>query len=103
MGANMSRYFATPTEADRWAAQQARLAAHWNLSVTVDLGNTPVLRVPVIKSDGSPGEVAVALEPAGTVEKRLADTLTRADRPRGYREDRRRRRTQAVVRTLRFD
>jgi hypothetical protein len=103
MGANMSRYFATAAEADRWAAQQTRLAAQWNLSVTVDLGNTPVLRVPIIKSDGTPGEVAVALEPANTVEKRVAETLTRAGRHRGFREDRRRRRTPAVVRTLRFD
>lgn len=103
MGANMSRYFATATEADRWAAQQAKLAAQWNLSVTVDLGNTPVLRVPVIKGDGSPGEVAVALEPASTVEKRVAATLTRHGPRQAYREDRRRRRTQAVVRTLRFD
>jgi hypothetical protein len=103
MGANMSRYFATAAEADRWAAQQAKLAAQWNLSVTVDLGNTPVLRVPVIKHDGSPGEVAVALEPASTVETRVAATLGRTDRPHNYREDRRRRRTQAVVRSLRFD
>lgn len=103
MGANMSRYFATAAEADRWAAQQARLAAQWNLSVTVDLGNTQVLRVPVIKSDGSPSEVAVALEPAATVEKRVAATLVHPGQPRDFHEDRRRRRTQAVVRTLRFD
>ena len=103
MGANMSRYFATAAEADRWAAQQAKLAAQWNLSVSVDLGNTAVLRVPVIKSDGTPSEVAVALEPVNTVEKRVAATLTPTGRPRNYREDSRRRRTQAVVRTLRFD
>ena len=103
MGANMSRSFDTVAEADRWAAQQARLAAQWNLQVTVDLGNTPVLRVPVIQGDGSPGEVAVPLEPASNVEKRLADTLTRSARQRGLREDRRRRRTRAVVRSLRFD
>jgi hypothetical protein len=103
MGANVSRYFSTTAEADRWAAQQAHLAAQWNLSVTVDLGNTPVLRVPVIKGDGSPGEVAVALEPASTVERRVAATLTRPGPRPAFREDLRRRRTQAVVRTLRFD
>jgi hypothetical protein len=103
MGANMSRSFDTAAEADRWAAQQSKLAAQWNLQVTVDLGNTAVLRVPVIKSDGTPSELAVALEPAQTVEKRVAELLSRTGRHRGYREDRRRRRTQAVIRSLRFD
>ncbi len=103
MGANMSRSFETAAEADRWAAQQAKLAAQWNLQVTVDLGNTAVLRVPVIKTDGTPGELAVALEPAHTVDKRVAELLSRTGRHRGYREDQRRRRTQAVIRSLRFD
>ncbi len=103
MGANMSRSFDTAAEADRWAAQQARLAAQWNLQVAVDLGNTPVVRVPVIKHDGTPGELAVTLEPAHDVDKRVADLLARSGRHRGYREDRRRRRTQAVIRSLRFE
>ena len=103
MAANMSRSFDTVAEADRWAAQQARLAAPWNLQVAVDLGNTSVVRVPVIKNDGTPGELAVALEPVQTVDKRVADMLSRTGRHRGYREDRRRRRTQAVIRSLRFE
>ncbi len=103
MGANLSRYFATVDEADRWAAQQAKLAAQWNLQVTVDLGNTAVLRVPVIKGDGTPSEVAVPIEPVSTIEKRVADTLIRSQRPRGCREDRRRSRQRAVVRSLRFE
>ncbi len=103
MGANMSRSFATAAEADRWAAQQAKLAAQWNLQVSVDLGNTSVVRVPVIKSDGTAGELAVALEPVQTVDKRVADLFARANRHRGYREDNRRRRTQGVIRSLRFE
>ncbi len=102
MGANMSRCFATAEEADRWAAAQAQQAARWNLQKTADLGNNPVMRVPVIRPDGTPAEFAVDLEPAESVERRIVQTLERS-RHRGYREDRSRRRQTAIVRSLRFD
>lgn len=100
MGANLSRSFETAAEADRWAAQQAQLAAQWNLQVALDLGNTPIMRVPILKRDGTPGELAVPLEPARTVDKRVADVLARGGH---HREDRRRRRTPGVIRSIRFE
>ena len=45
MGANVSQVFPTPEECDRWAEQQTRLAARWNLQKTADLGNRSVVRV----------------------------------------------------------
>ncbi len=102
MGANMSRCFATAEEADRWVQAQIQQAARWNLQKTADLGNTPVVRVPVIRPDGTLAEFAVDLEPAASVEARIFQTLARS-RQRGYREDRSRRRQPAIVRSLRFD
>ncbi len=102
MGANMSRCFTTAEDADRWVALQVQQAARWNLQKTADLGNTPIVRVPVIGPDGTPAEFAVDLEPAKSVEDRIFQTLARSRR-RGYREDRSRRRQPAIVRSLRFD
>ena len=100
MGANLSRSFDTAVEADRWAAQQARLAAQWNLQVVLDLGNTPIVRVPILKKDGTPGELAVPLDPAQSVDRRVAEVLARGG---SHREDPRRRRTPAVIRSIRFE
>jgi hypothetical protein len=102
MGASLSQCFSNIEEADQWAEQQARLAARWNLHKTVDV-NTPVVRVPVIKPDGSPAEVAIPLEPAPTVDKRIAAYLGASARRTGYREDRSRNRQRAYIRSLRFD
>jgi hypothetical protein len=101
MGATVSEIFPTAEEGDRWARQQAEAAARWRLQPTADLGNTPIVRVPVIRPDGTRAEVAVALEPEQSVDTRIAATLAR--RPRGYREDPARWRQRGYVRSLRFD
>jgi hypothetical protein len=101
MGATVSEIFPTPEECDRWARQQSETAARWRLQSTADLGNTAIVRVPVIRPDGSRAELAVALEPEHNVDQRIAATLAR--RRRGYREDRSRWRQRAFVRSLRFD
>ena len=101
MGATVSQIFPTQAECDRWARQQAEAAARWRLQAVADLGNTPIMRVPVVKADGTRAELAVALEPQQSVEQRIAATLAR--RRGGYREDHSRWRERAFVRSLRFD
>lgn len=102
MGASLSQTFATPEECDRWAEQQARLAAQWNLQKTADLGNKAVVRVPVIAPSGQPDELTVPVEPGTAVERKVRSLLAN-QRLRGYREDHSRRRQPAFVRSLRFD
>jgi hypothetical protein len=102
MGANLSQTFATAEECDRWAEQQARLAAQWNLQKTADLGNKAVVRVPVIAPTGQPDELTIPVDPGTPVESKVRSALQHT-RLRGYREDRTRRRQPAFVRSLRFD
>jgi len=71
MGANLSQSFPTPEECDRWAEQQTRLAAQWNLQKTADLGNRSVVRVPVVSPAGQPDEITVPVEPGAPVEPRI--------------------------------
>jgi|GEM_PF-3414163 len=103
MGANLSQSFPTPEECDRWAEQQTRLAAQWNLQKTADLGNRSVVRVPVVSPAGQPEEITVAVEPGAPVEPRIHAHLHQTRRFAGYREDPLRRRQSAFVRSLRFD
>ncbi|MCC6191122.1 MAG: hypothetical protein IT318_19040 [Anaerolineales bacterium] len=103
MGASLSQTFPTLEDCNRWAEQQARLAAQWNLQKTADLGNRPVVRVPVISPAGQPDELTLPLEPGSSVESRLRAQLARSPRFAGYREDRTRLRQPAFVRSLRFD
>jgi hypothetical protein len=102
MGANLSQTFATAEECDRWAEQQAKLAAQWNLQKTADLGNRAVVRVPVIAPSGQPDELTVPLEPGTAVDLHVRSVLAHTHF-RGYREDCTRRRQPAFVRSLRFD
>jgi hypothetical protein len=103
MGANVSQTFTTAEECDRWAEQQAQMAARWNLQKTADLGNRAVIRVPVISPTGQSDELTIPLEPGKSVETRLRSHLTRSPRLYGYREDHSRHRQPAYVRSLRFD
>lgn len=103
MGATVSQYFASTEECDRWAEHQAKLAAQWNLHKTADLGNRPVVRVPVVAPDGRAEEVALPLTSPRSVDERLRALLGGPSSLRGYREDRTRRRQPAFVRVLRFD
>jgi hypothetical protein len=102
MGASLSRCFNTPEDADRWAEQQVKLAARWNLQKIADLGNTPVVRVPLVAPDGATDELTLPLEP-GSLDRRLQSHLLKYSQYAGYREDRSRQREQAYVRSLRFD
>jgi hypothetical protein len=102
MGANMSRAFESAEEAESWAVEQAKAAARWNLQKSADLGNTPVMLVPVVRPDGTRTELAVPAQPAATTEPRVRAALLRA-RQRGYHEDRTRPRQRGYVRSLRFD
>jgi hypothetical protein len=103
MGATLSQLFTSTDECDRWADQQARLAAQWNLQKTADLGNRPVVRVPVISPHGRPEEVTLPITSAQSIDQRLNTLLARSASFAGYREDRSRRRQPAFVRILRFD
>ncbi len=102
MGASMSRYFASVEEAEQWAEQQTRLAARWNLQKAVDV-TLPVVKVPVVRPDGTPAEVAVAVESPRTAEQRVTTYLSQTGRQKGYREDRTRWRQRGFIRSLRFE
>jgi hypothetical protein len=103
MGATLSQAFPTPEECDRWAEQQARLAAQWNLQKTADLGNRAVVQVPVISPAGQPDELTIPVDPRASLDARLDNYLARSRHLSGYREDRTRRRQPAYVRCLRFE
>jgi hypothetical protein len=103
MGATLSQLFTSTDECDRWAEQQARLAAQWNLQKTADLGNRPVVRVPVVGPSGRAEEVTLPISSRQSVDDRLRTLLTRSGAYTGYREDRSRRRQPAFVRIMRFD
>jgi hypothetical protein len=103
MGASLSQCFSTPEECDRWAEQQARLAAQWNLHKTADLGNRPVVQVPVVSPEGRPEEVTIPVEPGASIDHCIQRHLRHSRHFAGYREDRSRRRQTAFVRSLRFD
>ena len=107
MGASLSRCFDTVEECDRWAEQQTKLATRWNLQKIADLGNTPVVRVPVVSPDGCSDEVTIPLEPGRapdtSVDHRLQSHLLKSRLFAGYSEDRSRQRGRAYVRSMRFD
>jgi len=103
MGATLSEVFSSAEEGDRWAEEQSRLASRWNLQKTADLGNRPVVRVPVVSPDGSLEEIALPLNTPRPIDERLRSLFAQSSALTGYSEDRSRRRQPAFVRSLRFD
>jgi hypothetical protein len=99
----MSELFVSTEECDAWAEQQTKLAARWNLQKTADLGNRPIVRVPIISPDGRAEEISLPINTAQAVDQRLHDLLARSVKLAGYREDRSRQRQAGFVRSLRFD
>jgi len=103
MGATMSELFASTEECDQWADQQTKLAARWNLAKTADLGNRPIVRIPLISPTGQAEEITLPINSRQSVDTRLRDFLSRSSTLAGYREDCTRQRQAAFVRSLRFD
>ncbi len=103
MGATLSELFTSPEEGDQWANQQTKLATRWNLAKTADLGNRPIVRVPVISPTGQAEEITLPINSAKSIDQRVREFLTRSSALAGYREDRTRQRQAGFVRSLRFD